>query len=214
MKSILPLFPLQIVVYPNEKVPLHIFEDRYKQLVNDCEETGVSFGIPCVIDEKMSLGTEVVLIKIAKRYDNGSSDVICLGKRIFKIENFHNPLNDKLYAGGDVQFFENINDSVISAKEKTIVLIKEFYHVLELEIPTINAANFLSYHLAHRLGFSLKQEYEMLQLLYESERLLYIQEHLKIIIPIIKEVNQSKETIKLNGSFRSYDPMDFKDIKW
>ena len=63
----LPLFPLQLVVYPGEKLNLHIFEPRYKQLIQECQEQGTTFGIPAFIDsEIMSIGTEIELLKIEK----------------------------------------------------------------------------------------------------------------------------------------------------
>ncbi|NAS32661.1 ATP-dependent protease [Flavobacteriaceae bacterium R38] len=212
--NILPMFPLQIVVYPNDKVPLHIFEKRYQELIADCEETGMSFGIPVVIDGKISFGTEVKLTKVVKRYNDGRSDIICSGQKVFKIQKFYEQLENKSYAGGEVQFFDDIDDSVDSLKLKIIERIKEFYNILDLEVPELNEQHFSSYDLAHRIGFSFSQEYELLQLRYESERLNYILNHLKNVIPIIKQVNHTKDTIKLNGHFKSFDPMDFKNIKW
>ena len=58
----LPLFPLQSVFYPGETVPLHIFEERYKQLINDCRKEALTFGIPVFIDNGIKFGTEVQLV--------------------------------------------------------------------------------------------------------------------------------------------------------
>lgn len=211
---LIPLFPLQIVVFPNEKIPLHIFEERYRELVKDCEVTGMSFGISSVINGKMSFGTEVELVKVVKHYEGGESDIICMGKRVFKIENFYNKMATKLYAGAEVSYRDDIDDTIFSLKQKTIEMIKEFYKILELSAPDINEKDFKSFDLAHKIGFSLDQEHELLQLMYETDRLNYIMNHLKTVVPIIKNVNNTKDIIKLNGHFRSFDPMDFKDIKW
>ena len=51
----LALFPLQLIVYPGERLPLHIFEKRYQQLITDCENEGIAFGIPSYIDEKLDM---------------------------------------------------------------------------------------------------------------------------------------------------------------
>ena len=208
----LPLFPLQVVVFPRERIRLHIFEERYKQLISDCENNGLSFGIPTVLEGKMSYGTEIRLLKIVKRYENGTSDILCEGGNIFKIEDFYNPMPDKLYSGGNVIFVDHINDSVDSLKDKVLKLIREFYELLDLSPPEIEYDQFTSFTLAHKLGFSLAQEYELLQLIYESERLNFIKDHLRTVIPIITEVNRTKKIIGLNGHFRRFDPMDFTDI--
>ena len=60
MTNFIPIFPLGIVVYPGEQVNLHIFEPRYKQLINDCFVTKKPFGIPAVLDNNVSeMGTLV-----------------------------------------------------------------------------------------------------------------------------------------------------------
>jgi len=53
MTNFIPIFPLGIVVYPGEKLHLHIFEERYKQLIRECRDTGRFFGIPAVIQNKV-----------------------------------------------------------------------------------------------------------------------------------------------------------------
>ena len=58
---VLPLFPLQSVFFPGESVPLHIFEERYKQLIRDCRQEAQTFGIPVYIENTIAYGTEVQL---------------------------------------------------------------------------------------------------------------------------------------------------------
>jgi Lon protease-like protein len=55
----LPLFPLQSIFFPGETVPLHIFEERYKQLIIDCRDEAITFGIPVIINNKMDIRIEV-----------------------------------------------------------------------------------------------------------------------------------------------------------
>ncbi|WP_340063781.1 LON peptidase substrate-binding domain-containing protein [Ascidiimonas aurantiaca] len=210
---LLPLFPLQIVVFPGETLPLHIFEKRYRELLSDCEQEGTSFGIPTVLDGKITFGTEIELLRVEERYENGNLDIVCRGKGVFRVERFINPMEDKLYPGGSIQFLSNIEDGTPSQRKKVHKLIKELYHEMSVEMPKVDAESFNSFTLAHKIGMSVKQELELLQLIYESERLKYLISHLKTIIPVIKEVNRTKEIIQLNGHFRSFDPMDFKSIK-
>lgn len=211
--SQIALFPLQIVVFPGETLPLHIFEKRYRQLLQDVKEEGITFGIPPIVGGKMTYGTEIELVEIVKSYDNGSHDVKCKGKRVFKINEFTNPMQGKLYAGGYVKFLNNINDGKESAKLKVLKLINRLYEVMESPMPKVSPETFTSFTLAHKVGLSVEQELELLHLIYESERLKYLKVHLKHIIPVLEEVNRTKEIIKMNGHFRSFDPLDFKKIR-
>jgi uncharacterized protein len=67
----LPLFPLQSIFFPGETVPLHIFESRYKQLINDCRAEAITFGIPVFINNQMKFGTEVQLVEVVNTYGGG-----------------------------------------------------------------------------------------------------------------------------------------------
>jgi ATP-dependent Lon protease len=93
-KRFLPLFPLRLVVFPGEKLNLHIFEPRYKQLIHECETEGITFGINAFInDTMMPLGTEIKLLSIAKHYENGEMDICTEGVKVYEIEKFHKEPN-------------------------------------------------------------------------------------------------------------------------
>lgn len=209
----LPLFPLQLVVYPGERIPLHIFEDRYQQLIIDCESEGISFGIPSYIDKKMEYGTEVELKKVVKKYPNGESDIICVGKRIFRIQTFYPQLPGKLYAGGDIEYLEDNEDSKKELQEELQKYIASLYVALLISNPPIYTIPFRSFQVAHKIGLSLNQEYHLLTLRNELDRINFLIAHLKITIPIVKEMNRAKAAIKMNGHFKNFDPIDFQDFK-
>ena len=101
----LPFFPLQSVFFPGETVPLHIFEERYKQLIHDCREEAITFGIPVYIYDSMAYGTEVQLVEVVTTYESGEMDVVCVARQVFKVLTFDHRMEGKRYAGGVVQFF-------------------------------------------------------------------------------------------------------------
>ncbi|MCX2761232.1 LON peptidase substrate-binding domain-containing protein [Aquimarina muelleri] len=209
----LPLFPLQTVVYPGERLSLHIFEKRYQQLIADCQKEGFLFGIPTFLDGKLEYGTEVKLQEVAQKYPKGESDVVCLGTRVFKISNFNQQYPGKLYSGGDVQFLKNKEENTEELQEKLLRSITKLYIELAIDNPPVLAVPFVSYQVAHKIGLSLHQEYHLLKLRNESERLQYLIEHLKVTIPIIREMNRTKKVIKMNGHFKNFDPLDFKNFQ-
>ncbi len=209
----LPFFPLQSVFFPGETVPLHIFEERYKQLINDCRTEAVTFGIPVFINNGIAYGTEVQLVEVVTTYENGEMDVVCVARQVFRVETFENQLNDKLYSGGKVKFLENIYDATNETKKEVLVGIKELYDMMDVPFTPIALDKFHSFVLIHKMGLSLDQEYELLLMTKESERLSYILEHLRSTMAVLTEVERTKEKIELNGHFKNFDPLDFKGFK-
>lgn len=213
MTSQLPLFPLQIVVFPGEELPLHIFEERYKQLINDCKISGSNFGIPVYINNRLDLGTEMELLQEVRSYPSGAKDIICKGKRVFRIQDFEYKAPGKSYAGGEVEFLQDVEKRSQRHTSQLIELINELYLHLEVPPPRINRKTFRSYTLAHKIGLSLQQEYALLKISSEEKRQEFLINHLLITIPVVQEMNRTKHTIELNGSFRNFDPLDFEDYK-
>ncbi|TVZ51760.1 LON peptidase substrate-binding domain-containing protein [Dokdonia sp. Hel_I_53] len=211
IRRILPMFPLELVVFPSEKIALHIFEKRYQQLIADCHNEAINFGIPTYINNTIEYGTEVRLIDIVKKYPSGACDIICEGLQTFKISRFYNTLHDKLYAGGDVIFLKNEDCNIDVGKSVFLELLKQFYSMLDIDTPIIQDEFTNSYTLSHKIGLTFKQEHELLKITSEAERYAYIIKHLKTTLPVLKAINRTKETIKLNGHFKNFDPLEFKD---
>lgn len=209
----LPLFPLQSVFFPGEKVPLHIFEERYKELINDCRKNALTFGIPVYIHDSIAYGTEVQLVEVVNTYESGAMDVICVARQVFRVLTFDNEMEGRQYAGGVIQFLDNVNDGVKTDKEEVLSRIEELYTIMDVPFSPIPVNKFNSFVLAHKMGLSYEQEYQLLQIEKESERLSFIKSHLLGTIQVLNEVNKTKELIDMNGHFRNFDPLDFKDFK-
>ncbi len=118
-KTQLALFPLQLFLLPGEKTKLHIFEDRYKQLLEDCSIQGIKFGIPYALNGYLGqYGCVVEVSHISKQHQNGSADIEVTGIAIFELEHFYTRLGDKLYPGGDVSV---LNDEHIPSLSKSVM---------------------------------------------------------------------------------------------
>ncbi len=209
----LPLFPLQSVFYPGETVPLHIFEERYKQLINDCRREAITFGIPVFINNAMAYGTEVQLVEVVNTYKNGEMDVVCVGRQVFKVLSFERQMEGKLYSGGEVEFIDIENDAAEDLREEVLQKVEVLYDLMDVPFTKTSPKQFNSYALAHKMGLSFEQEYELLQIPKEKDRLLYIKEHLDSTTSLLSQVNRTKEVIEMNGHFKNFDPLDFKDFK-
>ncbi len=204
----LPFFPLKLVVFPGEELNLHIFEPRYRELMADIEENATSFGICVFIDKLSGFGTEVVLEKVNKRYEDGRLDIQTRGLRVFKILSFDNPAKNKLYAGGNVSFLKSDPNISEVQHHEFIFYLKEMLHLLNFEVE-FNPLAVNSYTFAHKIGLSLEEELELLQMESESDRTEFLIRHFKRMIPVIKAVESAKEKIKLNGHYKYLDPLNF-----
>ncbi|WP_186757648.1 LON peptidase substrate-binding domain-containing protein [Echinicola salinicaeni] len=208
MSVILPLFPLKLVAFPGESLNLHIFEPRYKQLVRDCLKGNLEFGVCVYTDRLRTHGTMVKLVEVYKEYDDGRMDVKTIGQRPFKLMSFENPMTGRMYAGGEVEFLEN--DQLVPE-----VLFNEYVFYLQEVLrllhtgEEIDLGNLDSFTYAHKVGLKLEEEYQLLLIEKEADRIVYLIKHLKQIIPVIREIEKAKERIKMNGHFKSLDPLDF-----
>ena len=209
----IPLFPLQSVFFPGETVPLHIFEERYKDLIRDCQQEALTFGIPVFIDNALAYGTEVQLKEIVNTYADGSMDVTCVARQAFKVVTFNPKMESKTYPGGEVQFLETLMDADNSHKEAVLEACRELYELMDLPFGPVKEEVFNSFTLAHKMGLSFQQEYQLLQLSSEKVRLQFLLDHLRQTVKLLEQLNRTRELIEMNGHFRNFDPLDFKDFK-
>lgn len=208
MDKLLPLFPLQLVVFPSENLNLHIFEPRYKQLVKECEEEGITFGIPAYIDGKvMTVGTEIKLLSVEKRYSNGEMDIKTQGVGLFSIKKFHRTAPQKLYSAGDVSKLPHDTKGDVVANTQILELVEELFSLMNIKksVPSDPAA-FVTYDLAHHVGFSLEQEYQFLCVTDERSRQEFMRMHLEKLIPIVKEMENLRKRAEMNGHFKNIIP--------
>ncbi|SHG17947.1 LON peptidase substrate-binding domain-containing protein [Flagellimonas flava] len=209
----LPLFPLQSVFFPGETVPLHIFEERYKQLINDCRNEAITFGIPVFIDNTIAFGTEVQLVEVVTTYEGGEMDVVCVARQVFRVLTFEQQLEDKLYAGGEIEFLDVEYTADEELRKEVLDKLESLYQLMDVPFTKIEPKQFNSFSLAHKMGLSFEQEYELLQIAKETDRLLFIKKHLDTTTTVLTEVNRTKTLIEMNGHFKNFDPLDFKNFK-
>jgi Lon protease-like protein len=207
MTNFINIFPLGIVVYPGEELNLHIFEPRYKQLINDCKELKKPFGIPAVIDDKIGeLGTLVELVEITELYDNGEMDIKTKGLEVFRILEIVKEVPGKLYNGAIVNYPENSEKSNQLLMQKVVEIIRQLHTILKVKKKFSKAEELLrSYDVAHHAGLSLKEEYELLGLFHEMQRQEYLKQHLLKVLPIVAEMETLKKRVQLNGHFKNLE---------
>jgi len=211
MTNFIPIFPLSLVVYPGEILPLHIFEPRYKQLIKECLDAKKPFGVPTVVNNQLQeMGTLVEITELVQVYDNGEMDIKTRGVAIFRVLEMIKLVPEKLYSGAIVNYPPNLLVSPMrELMDKIVTGIKELHRLLNITKDFKKPDNeLISYDVGHHVGMSLDEEYELLGLLQEIQRQEYIKRHLQKVLPMLMEMEHLKEKVKLNGHFRNLSPLD------
>jgi Lon protease-like protein len=211
MINFIPIFPLNIVVYPGESLNLHIFEPRYKQLISECFKEKKPFGIPVVLEKGITeTGTLIEISEMVKLYDDGKMDIKTRGIKVFKILEVVKEIPDKLYHGAIVDYPANDETLHPIIIKHLLKHIKELHRLLNVSKDFKKKNEQLSsYDVAHHVGLSLEQELDVLMLLNEHQRLEFIKRHIKKVIPLITGIENLKEKIKLNGHFKELKGFNF-----
>jgi Lon protease-like protein len=199
-QPLLPLFPLSLVLFPRTPLPLHIFEDRYKEMMRDVLETQAEFGV-VLAGEKgiVNMGCTAVVDKILKRYPDGRMDVLAVGRRRFEILGLD---DEKAYLRGEVEFFDDDDFAPLPPDTQRLAL-ERYNDLIQLEKAQETAAPELS---DPQLSFQLAQvvpDVDFRQVLLstrsESERMKRLAEFLPGYTSKQRQTQQMRDLAPRNG---------------
>jgi Lon protease-like protein len=210
MEQLIPIFPLEVVVYPGDELNLHIFEPRYQQLINDTVKTKKPFGIPAVVNKKLGgLGTTVALNNVSNVQADGQMDIKTEGQRIFRVVRWVKLYPGKLYSAAVVEYPEIDGTGDAAMMRKIVAATKKLHGLLHVKKKLPKPESKLtSYDMAHHVGLNPEQEYALLGLFTEVERQRYLLRHLEQVLPVVAGMESLKEKIQLNGHFRNLPGFD------
>ncbi len=202
--SDIPLFPLNVVLLPGAPLPLHIFEERYKQMVNECLESESEFGM-VLADESGTrrVGCTARIVELVERYEDGRMLILVEGSRRFKLNNI---LTGRPYYMGEIEYLEDEpEEDVTGLAEENIVLLERVVEAategsvgIEIEPPYRN----LSFAIAGRVEFDLETRQQILELTSEKERLKKVKELLSAAAQRLERERQAREKAQTNGHLR------------
>ena len=202
----IPLFPLNLVLMPGAPQPLHIFEERYKQMVNECLEEKSEFGM-VFADESgtRKVGCTARIVELVQRYDDGRMVILVEGSRRFRLNSI---MTGKPYFVGEVEFLEEDepDESVADLAEECVALLERVVQAategsvgIEIEPPYRN----LSFAIAGRIEFDLEARQSILELPTERERLTEVKELLSGAAERLEREKAAREKARTNGHLRS-----------
>lgn len=193
-KAKIPLFPLPILPVPNERVPLHIFEPRYRQLVTDVESEDIAFGIYYSHGlNKDRLGALVELETLVQAYDSGKSDIVVKCTDTFILSRYYYKLTPKLYPGGII--------TPLNATENVRVsdsLLSDFRELLTMQKRTDIDADFDIHDIATELQLNIDDRLKYLKLLDIKKREAFLKERLRYQKFILMQEEKIKDNFFLN----------------
>ncbi|HEY4811311.1 MAG TPA: LON peptidase substrate-binding domain-containing protein [Solirubrobacteraceae bacterium] len=202
-----PLFPLGIVALPTEAVPLHIFEDRYRAMIELClqAEPGSprgEFGIVWLSDEELKpVGCACAIEQVLERMDDGRSNILARGTRPFRLlERQHN----LPYPAGVVEFLEETDEEIdASAAEDARELYRELVmQATDREIEATELEEIDSYGIAATVEFDVEAKQELLELRSENERLRLIALLIRTAIERLELIERAQMRALSNGKVR------------
>lgn len=192
---LLPIFPLGITLLPHERLPLHIFEDRYKEMIRECMELGVEFGVVLQKGEGiLRTGCTASVEQIVKRYEDGRLDISTAGRRRFEIRELD---TERIFLRADVSYV--LDEDFADPKPETVNRAMAAYESLTgaESGPPRNAPE-LSFRLA---AVSDDQDFRqvLLSTLSEAERMEKVAEHLAWLVFRRRTQRAMKRVAKSNG---------------
>jgi Lon protease-like protein len=197
----IPLFPLDVVLFPSMPLPLHIFEPRYKAMVNRCVDEGIEFGMVFAENRSIAtIGCTAEITRTIKKYDDGRMDILTEGRAAFRIVEM---LTEKEYYEAVVDYLPE--DVTPQDAEEEAELTEAFQHCQLLLFghpwqgcdkrdPTP-----LAYRLGARLPLDLKQRQALLETRNEDDRRGFLLQYCKALLPKLAQRQISRQRSGGNG---------------
>ena len=210
--DLLPLFPLEIVLLPEESLPLHIFEDRYKTMIGECleaEATGKGqqeFGVVLLKEQTLrSVGCTARIVNVTRKYQDGRMDIVTEGRRRFKILSTD---EQRPYLCGAVDYYEDEGPDTPSDEAAELAIerfreaMRKMRRATEMPAQYTQPSRYLSYRLAAILPLDLEFKQQLLIIRQESERLALVQHALDILWTQIEQAEKFHRKAGGNGHGR------------
>jgi Lon protease-like protein len=202
-----PLFPLGIVALPTESVPLHIFEDRYRRMIERClaADPGSSdgqFGIIWLSDQELKpVGCVCEIERVLERMQDGRMNILALGTRPFRLLERQDELP---YPAGNVEFLADVEEV---ADDQAASVARALYHDLveqatDRSLTAQELEEMDAYRMAATVEFDLDAKQELLELRSENARLRTLTLLLRAAIKRLELLERAQERARSNGKIR------------
>ena len=197
--SLLPLFPLELVLLPGTPLPLHIFEPRYKEMIQECLATDAPFGVVRALEEGIAeIGCTAEIITVTKEYPDGRMDLVCEGRKRFEVLEVN---QNRSFLQAEVLMVPD--EPGAAAQDERAKAVQLHLEILSLAgaVQDLSAAdqNMLSFYLAGSLPLDLDFKQQLLAMRSEAQRIQAVATYLEAIVPKLKRASRAREKAGGNG---------------
>lgn len=197
----IPLFPLDVVVFPGTPLPLHIFEPRYKLMIQRCLENHCEFGILLArSDEIAPVGCTAQIVKVVKQYPDGRMDILTVGQNAFRVLEL---INEQPYLEGEVEYLDDEVGSLTPEAQQELLKLYEQCHTLIYgrapQRPEVDADCSVTFQIAAQLPLEVESKQKLLEIRAEPERQSHLCKRLKEWLPQLAHLERSRAKAGGNG---------------
>lgn len=205
MLDYLPLFPLDVVLFPEMLLPLHIFEERYKEMIAECLQGKLPFGVIYANNDQVeTVGCTAEVNQVIKRYPDGRLDLIAVGQKRFQVSFFD---SEKAYLRASIELLPDLTGNQEPSEnqaQKVLELAAQAWKLMDQDAPEESTRESSLPGLAFRLASSLQLSngirQRILEARSENKRLEELTEHLAELIPRLREKHQAARQAGSNGN--------------
>ncbi len=199
MSDLLPLFPLDLVLLPGAILPLHIFEPRYREMVEECLQQRREFGVVRAVEDGIAkVGCTARIVEVSKRYDDGRLDIIARGARRFELVHV---LQERAFLQAEIEYLED--EPQLPSGEETVRALALQAEILALAGESASPPNpesgALSFALAASLPLDPDFKQTLLALDSEADRTRALLGYCEEILPKLRRVVRARKGATGNG---------------
>jgi Lon protease-like protein len=197
--SDLGLFPLRLVLFPGERLPLHVFEPRYRELIAECLEQDAEFGVVLAEDDGLrEIGTRAAVVEVLQRFDDGRLNIIVEGRDRFRLIDLSE--GRSFHTGAVEPVLDDPDPATPDEAAHALRLLQALAAVVgvDVELPA-PGDEMLSFAIAARVELGVVEEQELLELRSERQRLTRICEMLAKATVRAKREREVRERAQTNG---------------
>ena len=196
MSSLLPIFPLELVLLPGVPLPLHIFEPRYKEMIAECLEQKKPFGVVRASSDGVAdIGCTAEIMSVTKKYDDGRLDILTRGVDRFEVIQVN---EDRSFLQAEISVMQDEDEDEPDKPAAQMVTQAVRLHAEIAKLageepsgPDEHAGN-LSFLLAGSLPLDLDFKQNLLSTLSEAKRLEAVIGYLEAILPGLRRASKAR----------------------